>query len=122
MTSPTSPRILIIEDEPLIAFGLEHLLVKAGFRVSGIATKLSKALALIELDACDAAIVDANLAGVSASPAGAALADRGLPFVVLSGYSPEQQSGAFPGAAQFLQKPCRPDWIIAALRKIVPDK
>jgi DNA-binding response OmpR family regulator len=119
MTDRAPSRILIVEDEPLIAMGLERLLVAAGFEVSGVAGRLAKALALIELNACDAAILDANLAGVSASPAGAALSARGLPFLVLSGYSAAQQSHAFPGAAEFLQKPCKPDSIIAALSKIV---
>ena len=56
--------------------------------------KLEKARALIESDACDVAIVDANLAGVSASPAAIALAALGLPFIVTSGYSPEQMQAS----------------------------
>ena len=63
-------RILIVEDEPVIALNLEELLVDAGFKIAAIAGKLEKALALIESGACDAAIVDANLAGVSGAMAG----------------------------------------------------
>jgi DNA-binding response OmpR family regulator len=111
-------RILIVEDEPMIAFTLQDLLVEAGFKVTCVAAKLEKALTLIESAGCDAAIVDANLAGVSASPAAAALAARGLPFIVLSGYSPEQLQGAFP-AAVFMKKPSRPAKIIQALKSIV---
>ena len=80
-------RILIVEDEPMIALTLEDLLV------------------------------DANLAGVSASPVALALAARGLPFILLSGYSPEQLQGAFPGAT-FIRKPCRPAQLIQALNAI----
>ena len=111
-------RILIVEDEPAIALNLEELLVDAGFKIAAIAGKLEKALALIESGACDAAIIDANLAGVSASPAASALAARGLPFIVLSGYSPEQLQGAYPGAL-FIQKPVRPAQLIQALNTIV---
>ena len=111
-------RILIIEDDPTMAHDLQDLLVEAGFEIAGVAGKLAKALALIESGACDAAIVDANLAGVSASPAASALAARGLPFIVLSGYSREQLQGAFPGAL-FIQKPCRPAQLIQALNTIV---
>jgi len=86
-----------------------------------VAGRLGAALTLIESSACDAAIVDANLAGVSASPAASALAARGVPFVLLSGYLPEQQQGDFSGAI-FLQKPCRADQLIRALRTILPGR
>jgi DNA-binding response OmpR family regulator len=111
-------RILIVEDEPMIALTLQDLLDEAGFKVACVAAKLGKALALIESAGCDAAIVDANLDGVSASPVALALAARGLPFIVLSGYSPEQLRGVFP-ATVFMKKPCRPDKIIQALESIV---
>jgi DNA-binding response OmpR family regulator len=110
-------RILIIEDEPMIALDLQDLLEDAGFDVVGVAGKLEKALALIDSTAIDAAIVDANLAGVSSSPAAAALAERRVPFIVLSGYSLKQQEAAFPKAL-FIQKPCRPAQLINALKAI----
>ena len=105
----------------MLALDLEELLVDAGFKVAAIAGKLEKALALIESGGFDAAIVDANLAGVSASPLASAMTARGLPFIVLSGYSSEQLQGAFPGAL-FLRKPCRPAQIIQALNTIAPKQ
>ena len=111
-------RILIVDDEPIIAFGLEEMLVDAGFTIAAVVHKTDKALVLIESGACDAAIIDANLVGVSASPAASALATRGLPFIVLSGYSREQLQGEFPGA-QFMQKPCRPAQLIQAVNAMV---
>ena len=114
-------RVLIVEDDPMIALDLEELLVDADFKIAAIAGRLDKALALIESGACDAAIVDANLAGVSASPLASALTARGLPFIVLSGYSSEQLQSAFPGAL-FLQKPCRAARIIQALNTILPKQ
>jgi DNA-binding response OmpR family regulator len=112
-------RILVLEDEPVLAFAVEDLLIEAGFEIAGVVGRLPAALAMIESGACDAAIVDANLAGVSASPAASALTARGLPFIVLSGYSPEQQPGDF-SAANFIQKPCRGDQLIRVLRSILP--
>jgi DNA-binding response OmpR family regulator len=114
-------RILIVEDEPMIGLTLQDSLIEAGFPVACVTGKLEKALALIESSGCDAAIVDANLAGVSASPAAMALAARGLPFIVLSGYSPEQLQGAFP-AAIFMKKPCRPAKLIHALKILVHNQ
>jgi DNA-binding response OmpR family regulator len=102
----------------MIALCLEDALVNAGFEIAGVAGKLDKALALIEGGACDAAIVDANLAGVSARPAAIALSVRGLPFIMLSGYSQEQMQGDYPRAF-FLSKPCRPDLLIETLNFIL---
>lgn len=112
-------RILIVEDEPMLAFALEDFLIEASFEIAGVAGRLETALAIIEGGNCDAAIVDANLAGVSAGPAASALKARGLPFIVFSGYLPEQQKEAFSGAL-FVQKPCQPDQLIQTLRSILP--
>jgi DNA-binding response OmpR family regulator len=114
-------RILIIEDEPMLAYALEEVLVEAGFEITGVVGRLERALTMIAIGDCDAAIVDANLAGVSAVPAASALAARAIPFLVVSGYSPDQQQGAFSGAP-FVQKPCRPDELIAALRGLLPGR
>ena len=61
----------------MLALDLEELLVDAGFKVAAIAGKLEKALALIESGGFDAAILDANLGGVSASPLASAMTARG---------------------------------------------
>lgn len=71
-----SARILIVDDEPIMALSLEEMLVDAGFTIAAVVHKIDKARALIESGACDAAIIDANLAGVSASPAVSARASR----------------------------------------------
>ena len=102
----------------MIALNMEDLLVEEGFEVVGVVGKLDKALALIGSVAIDAAIVDANLAGVSASPVATALAARGIPFIVLSGYSAEQLDGDLSGA-HLMKKPCRPDQLVATLKSIL---
>ena len=114
-------RVLIVEDEPILAFALEGLLVDAGFEIAGVATRLEKALTIIESGICNVAILDANLAGISAGPAASALAARGLPFLILSGYSRDQLPDAF-SEALCLQKPCSPERLIEALRSILPTQ
>ena len=118
---PRSVRVLIVEDEPIIALGVEDILIDAGFQIAGVAGKLEEALTLIEGGACDAAIVDANLAGVSSSPVAIALAALRLPFIVMSGYSPEQMQGVFPDAV-FIQKPCRPEVLIERLNTLLLNR
>ena len=117
-----APRVLIVEDEPLLAFVLGEVLVDAGFRLAGVAPRLEPALRMIESGGCDVAILDVNLAGVSATPAASALAARAIPFLVLSGYSPAQQDVAFSVAAVRLQKPCQPETLLHALRSILPNQ
>ena len=102
----------------MIALDFEDVLIDAGFQIAGVVGKLEKAMALIESGVCDAAIVDTNLAGVSASPAAIALAARGLPYIVTSGYSPEQMRGDYPGAL-YVQKPCRPEMLLQTLNHLL---
>jgi DNA-binding NtrC family response regulator len=111
-------RILIVEDEPMLAFALEETLLDAGFEIAGVAGDLAAALAIIASGVCDAAILDVNLSGTSAGPAALALAGRGLPFLILSGYASNQLPAAFDGAPR-LQKPCRTDRLIQTLHGLL---
>jgi CheY-like chemotaxis protein len=120
MTSDSrGQRVLIVEDEPMLAYALEELVAEAGFLIAGVVGSLRAALAIIESEIFDVAILDANLKGVSAGPAATALTARRIPFVVLSGYSRDQQPAAFNGALH-LQKPCRSEHLIQALRGLLP--
>jgi DNA-binding NtrC family response regulator len=120
-SQPQNPRILIVEDEPVLALALEDALVEAGFQIAGVAGRLETALALISLSDCDVAIVDANLAGISAGPAALALAARAIPFVVVSGYPREQIPVAFSGGL-FARKPVRYDRLVQVLRSVLPTQ
>jgi DNA-binding response OmpR family regulator len=111
-------RVLVVEDEPLIAENLRTILVDAGFEVAGVAAKVEAALAQIADATYDVAIVDANLAGVSAAPAASALSARGLPFIVLSGYTREQLQSEF-AEGLFIQKPYRIAQLINVLNSIL---
>jgi DNA-binding NtrC family response regulator len=116
----TPARILIVEDEPMLALDVEQALVDAGFVIAGVAGTLDKALAIIARGDLDAAIVDANLDGISAAPVAAALTARGLPFIISSGYSPEQQPEALR-FAPLVEKPCQPQQIIEAFKRILSN-
>ena len=66
-------RVLVGEDEPLIAMEIEEVLSDAGFESVQLAATVEQALLLVEADGCDAAVLDANLGGMSAEPVAAAL-------------------------------------------------
>ena len=81
-------RVLVVEDEPLVALEIETELTDAGAVVIGPAATLEAAARLIEAEAVDAALLDANLAGRPVDTLAAALAARGVPFAFASGYGP----------------------------------
>jgi DNA-binding response OmpR family regulator len=119
--NPALGRILIVEDEPLIAENLRATLVDAGFEIAGVSSKVETALKMIEGPTFDGAIVDANLAGVSASAIIIALSARQIPFIVLSGYTREQLPGEFSGGL-FIQKPYRIAQLVEGLTTVLTKK
>ncbi len=112
-------RILIVEDEAMIAFALEEILLAGGFEIAGVAGRLETALSMIDGCGFDAAVLDTNLAGVSAGPAAVALRANGRPFIIVSGYLPSQQHDAFSGAPS-IQKPYAPQRLVSVLSEILP--
>lgn len=80
-------RVLVVEDEFLVALGLEDNLRSLGCAVVGPISSLSAALAAAAHEKVDAAILDVNLAGEAVYPAASILADRGIPFLFCSGYT-----------------------------------
>ncbi len=80
-------RVLIVEDEMIIALEIEETLLGLGIQVIGPASRLDTALQLAAEPAIDAAILDVNIRGGNTYPIADMLAERGIPFVFCSGYS-----------------------------------
>jgi PAS domain S-box-containing protein len=80
-------RIVVIEDEPIEAMDLSAMLTTAGCRVSGAAGTLAQARQLVAEMECDAALLDANLAGEHVGELAATLTRRNIPFAFVTGYS-----------------------------------
>ena len=109
-------RVLVVEDEALIAIEIEAILSDAGFTVVGPVGSVAHALALIERSGCEAAVLDINLGDDTAEPIARVLSARATPFVTISGYSREQQPAAFRNAP-LVSKPVRPELLVAEIRK-----
>ncbi|NQE63976.1 response regulator [Caulobacter sp. RHG1] len=92
-------RILIVEDEMTIAMLLEDMIEALGHAVTGLASRLGKALELAAADGFDLAILDVNLDGRSSSPVAQLLRERGVPFFFATGYG---RSGVDPAFADVL--------------------
>lgn len=80
-------RVLVVEDEYLVALGLDDNLRSLGYTVVGPVASLAAALAAASTERLDAAILDVNLAGEPVYPAAAILSERGIPFIFCSGYT-----------------------------------
>jgi len=91
MAQPSGPlvgrKVLLVEDNYLIAEHVRGLLEDAGCDVVGPASGLARALALVHSGAAmDGALLDINLDGEFCFAAAAALSERGIPFVFVTGY------------------------------------
>ena len=82
-------RILIVEDELLVANYLEELLGMEGCIVLGPASRVHEALRLIERERPEAAVLDLNLQGERTVAVAEALVARLVPFVIVTGYGAE---------------------------------
>jgi CheY-like chemotaxis protein len=79
-------RVLIVEDEPLVAIMLEEMLEELGANVAANAMRLEEALLLAADCDFDAAVLDVNLSGARSYPVADKLRERGIPFVFATGY------------------------------------
>jgi CheY-like chemotaxis protein len=90
-------RILVVEDEYLIAMMLRDALEDVGSVVVGPVPSVEKAIKTIAADPnIDAAILDVNLGGVMAYPVAEALVARNIPFVFTTGYEDGTLRALFP--------------------------
>ena len=109
--------ILVVEDESLIAMLVEDALIDAGAEVLGPAATVEEALALFESGNPNAAVLDINLARQVSTPVADLLADRGIPFVVATGYGAAGLSERHRGVP-VLAKPYDPQELVETLARI----
>ena len=111
---PEGCRILIVEDEFLIALFLQETLEDEGCRIVGPVGRVDEAVLIARQGGIDAAVLDASLAGEPVTAVADALEAGNVPFVFHSGYGPEhlpQRHRHRP----LLRKPCRPSDVVGAL-------
>ncbi len=101
-------RVLLVEDESLIAMMIDENLRDLDFDVVGPFGTVSDALAAIEGNSVDAGLLDINLGGEMAYPIARALQARKVPFVFMTGYGTDRIAVPFPDV-QIFQKPLERD-------------
>ncbi len=110
---------MVVEDEMLLALDLETLLEDWGAEVLGPAPDIRRALDLLGGQVPDAVTLDMNLDGHSSLPIAHELAQRGIPFVVVSGYSDPVAKEPALCNAPFVKKPYDIQQLMAALVAVI---
>ena len=118
MTQPLSGRrVLVVEDESLVAMLLEAILEDMGCTPVGPVASVEEGLAMArDEDSLDAALLDVNVAGQQVFPIAEALKARGVPFVFSTGYGEGGLTEAWRGHPT-VQKPFTENAIREALMK-----
>jgi PAS domain S-box-containing protein len=112
-------RVLVVEDQHLIADQVEEVLRGAGCSVVGPVPTLSRASRLVAEEELDAAVLDMNLDGEMIWPVAEALQARGTPFLFLTGYAETIESPAGLGKAPRIAKPIEPEQLVSTLSTIL---
>lgn len=108
------PKVLVVEDETVVSFLVEDMLLELGCREVVHAADIGSALRLIE-DGVDLAVLDVNLGGEKVYPVAEFLTARGIPFVFATGYGRQGLEADWLDRP-VIQKPFRLDVLADALR------
>jgi PAS domain S-box-containing protein len=100
----TGNRVLLVEDEILVAMMMRDILMELGFAVVGPFSRLSEAMIAAVHDEIDAGIIDVNLGGEYVYPVADVLVARKIPFVFVTGYGVESIDSRF-GYVPIVKKP-----------------
>jgi DNA-binding response OmpR family regulator len=102
---PAVQRVLVLEDEPLIAFMMRDWLTELGYQTVGPAHTVADALALIKNGTLDGAILDVSIGDKDSFPVADALRSKGIPFAFATGHAPDDGLTTSYGGALSLSKP-----------------
>ena len=110
------PRILIVEDEPIVALNYASILEEAGYEVLGPVGSIRKGIEIIGREPIDGAVLDIDLRGVPVDPIILALQQKGVPYIFVSAFP--AMVGPYKNAV-FLEKPCIAAELIKAVNALV---
>lgn len=114
-------RILVVEDMLHIAWEMCDELRDAGATIVGPVGQLEQAVDLARSEQFDAAVLDVALAGRPATPIAEAIRQRGVPFVLVSGYHASELPPAMAGAP-LVAKPIAYPRLVKTLAEAAPQK
>lgn len=115
---PAPARVLVVEDEWLIAEDHAAHLREAGHLVVGPFASVEAALAAIEAEPIDAALLDIELREETSYAVADRLEERGIPFAFVSGYSEQDLPPRLSGR-ELIGKPVEQARLLAAVERMV---
>ncbi|HVI61516.1 MAG TPA: response regulator, partial [Bradyrhizobium sp.] len=115
------PRVLLVEDEALVAMMIQDTLAEFGFQVVGPLGTASEALAAARESHIDAAVLDINLGDGLVYTVAEILGVRGVPFVFVTGYDIDSVDPRFSDIP-ILQKPIERDMLQKVFMSSIPDR
>lgn len=112
-------RVLVVEDEMMVLLNIESMLADLGCEAISVAATVESALALVDAERFDCAMLDVNLGGQTSYSIADALVIRRIPFVFSTGYSDDRIAVRF-GDRPVLKKPYSDEELAAALARLLP--
>lgn len=114
----SSRRVLVVEDEMMVLIMIEDMLAELGCESVTAAAAVDQALALIDAQVFDAAMLDMNLSGNKSHAVADALAARGVPFVISTGYSGQDTRDGYRDRP-VLKKPFKYEELVEILTRLL---
>jgi DNA-binding response OmpR family regulator len=111
--------ILLVEDDALLALDTQDVLTDAGYDVVGPAATVERALFLAQTASLSGAVLDVNLNGLNVWPVAEALHNRGIPFVLLTGFGADLEKPPYCPREPHLNKPVVARLLLSALARIL---
>jgi DNA-binding response OmpR family regulator len=109
-------RVLVVEDDPLLAMDLEATLVEAGAVVVGLCRSLDEAMLRSDAGDFAVAVLDFGLGSETVSPVARRLINRGVPFVLYTGKSRHESSLSEWRDCSIVEKPASRRALVSAVR------
>ena len=111
-------RVLVVEDNPVLAFDIDDALRDSGVHVVGPALDIESGMALVREDALDGAVLDIDIGGHPVWPIARELRADGVPFVFVSGDCDKGLPDDFDGAV-CLHKPATTEAILTTVAAVM---
>ena len=115
----TSLRILIVEDEFIIALHIQAIVESLGCLVSGPVSSAGAAIELLRVDALDAALLDVNLQGTTVLPVAQECRLRNIPLILITAYGQLPLDDRLLNDAIRIRKPFSRGDIVTALSSVI---
>ncbi len=125
MTASRMPRLVVVDDDNLLAQELAGLFTDVGYEVTGVANEARQGIALVDLTQPDVVVMDVRMDGMSGTEAAGVLQRRhpDVPVVLLSAYSDEgiRKAAQDVNVAAYLVKGCSAGELLSTIGTVIKN-